>query len=298
MTTQFYGVSTALVTPLRNGAVDFASLEKLIQFQIDGGIDGLVAVGTTGESPTLSHEEHAEVISAVASLTAGRVPVLAGTGSNSTTEAVMLTARAHGTPGVSGMLVVAPYYNKPNPEGLFRHFSSIAESTDKPIILYSIPGRCGIEIDIGTCVRLRDRFPHVLGIKEAGGNALRVGELRTALGPDYLILSGDDNLTLPFMAYGAQGVISVASNLVVAPLVEMVKLALGNDFARAQAIALRHFSLCRTLFCEPNPVPIKTALALTGLIASSEVRLPLVPLAPASHQVLTHDLQALGLLPR
>lgn len=295
-TKQFFGVSTALVTPFRENRVDFASLERLVQHQVANGINGLVAVGTTGESPTLDHHEHQDVIAAVASLAGERVPVVAGTGSNSTAEAVELTRRAHETPGVAAMLAVAPYYNKPNAEGLFRHFAAMAEATDKPIILYSIPGRCVIEIDIATCARLREAYPHVLGIKEAGGRSLRVAELRTALGEDYLILSGDDVLTLPFMAYGAQGVISVASNLVVKPLVDLCALALANDFAGARVLAARHFPLFQSLFCEPNPVPIKAALTWCGLIDSCEVRPPLAPLAIATEARLRQDLNELGLL--
>lgn len=297
-TNQFFGVSTALATPFKEGRVDFASLERLVAHQLAGGINGLVAVGTTGESPTLDHHEHHEVIAAIAEMAGAKVPVIAGTGSNSTTEAVALTKQAHETPGVSAMLAVAPYYNKPNAEGLYRHFAATAEATDKPIILYSIPGRCGIEIDIGTCVRLRENYPHVLGIKEAGGRAVRVGALRDALGEDYLILSGDDILTLPFMAYGAQGVISVASNLVVADLVAMCAQALGNDFAAARQIGQRYFQLFQTLFCEPNPVPVKTALQRCGIIESAEVRSPLAPLSETSQKRLDGDLRSLGLLER
>ncbi len=230
------GAITALVTPFRNGEVAYDDLRKLVEYQIKGGIDGLVPVGTTGESPTLSHEENIEVVRAVVEAARGRVPVVAGTGSNSTAEAVELTRLAHAA-GADAMLVVAPYYNKPAPEGLFRHFAAIADTTDRPIILYSIPGRCGIEIGVPVIERLRARYRHVRWIKEAGGSVDRVDQLKQALGSDVTVLSGDDSLTLPFMAVGAEGVISVASNLMVREISRMVREALANDFAAAPQVA-------------------------------------------------------------
>ncbi len=275
----FSGVSTALVTPMTpEGAVDWASLEALVEQQISEGIQGLVAVGTTGESPTLSHDEHAEVIQRVMQVANGRVPVIAGTGSNSTQEAVELT-RAADAIGVDAMLQVAPYYNKPTQEGLFRHFSAVAEATERPIILYSIPGRCVIDISNDTCLRLYEQHPHVLGVKEAGGSCDKVSDLRLRAGEDYLILCGDDGLTLPFIAAGAEGVISVASNWLAAELVEMVRLARGGDLQAARAIHLRCYPLFRDLFIEPNPVPVKALLKESGLIASDACRPPLYPLS-------------------
>lgn len=294
-TRTFNGLHTALITPFTDGKVAFESLRKLVRWQIDEGIDGLIAVGTTGESPTLDHKEHSAVIAAIAEEVNGKVPVLAGTGSNATDEAVALTAEADKQDGVSGMLVVAPYYNKPSQEGLFRHFSAIAEATAKPVVLYSIPGRCGIEIGIETCARLRDKYPHVLGIKEAGGNVDRVARLRRLLGQDYLILCGDDSLTVPFMSYGATGVISVASNLVVRELSQIVKLGLANDFAAAREIALRLYPLFTDIFLEPNPVPIKFLMKQCGLIDSDEVRLPLSPLTDATRERLLLTLKDAGL---
>ncbi len=294
-TTSFYGVHTALVTPMRDGEVAYDDLDKLIQSQVESGINGIVAVGTTGESPTLNHAEHSEVIRRVASLAGSKVPVLAGTGSNSTTEAVSLTRDADKTEGVAGMLQVAPYYNKPSQEGLFRHFSAVAEATDKPIILYSIPGRCGISIGVETCARLYEAYPHVCGIKEAGGSSERVAELVQALGPDYLILSGDDSLTLPFMSFGAKGVISVASNLVVGDLVKMVKLALDGDYVGAEKLSRAYYPLFKTLFIEPNPVPVKFAMHRAGMISSPEVRLPLCEMAGSSVAELEDVLKALEL---
>ncbi len=292
-TTQFYGVHTALITPFRDGKVAFDDLESLVQFQIQEGINGLVAVGTTGESPTLDHSEHMDVIRAMARTTAGRVPLLAGTGSNSTTEAVSLTKAADSS-DVDGILVVAPYYNKPSQEGLFRHFSAVAEATAKPIILYSIPGRCGIEIGVETTARLHEKYPHVLGIKEAGGSCEKVSSLVEKLGPEFLILSGDDSMTLPFMSLGAKGVISVASNLIVGDLVQMVDMALRNDFGEARQIHNKYHRLFRDLFIEPNPVPVKTALAKAGRIHSDEVRLPLCEMEGETRARLLDTLKSLG----
>src|SRR5882757_2475227 len=226
------GTITALVTPFKHHQVAYDDLAKLVAHQVKGGINGLVPVGTTGESPTLSHEEHMDVIRATIQYARGRVPVIAGTGSNSTHEAVELTKLSHDA-GADAMLVVAPYYNKPSPEGVFRHYAAIAEATDRPIILYSIPSRCGIEISVPVVERLRARYAHVRTIKEAGGSVDRVDQLKQAMGSDITVLSGDDSLTLPFMAAGAEGVISVASNLYVREVGKMVQLALANDFAKA-----------------------------------------------------------------
>ena len=279
---QFCGVHTALITPLKEQAVAYDDLEKLVSKQIEDGIDGLVAVGTTGESPTLTHAEHHDVIEAIAKTAAGRVPVLAGTGSNSTNEAISLTKNADATEGVSGMLQVAPYYNKPSQEGLFRHFSAIAEHTRKPIILYSIPGRCGIEISVDTCARLYEAHPHVCGVKEAGGSPEKVSQLRQKLGEDYVILSGDDSMTLPFISCGAQGVVSVASNLLVKDLCRMVEAAMRDERQIAQALHHKYFDFFKTIFIEPNPVPMKYVLHKLGIIQSPEVRLPLCEMTDAS----------------
>ena len=289
----FTGTITALVTPFRRGQVDYASLKKLVADQIKGGIDGLVPVGTTGESPTLSHEEHLDVIRAVIADAAGRVPVIAGTGSNSTAEAIELTKLSHAA-GADAMLVVAPYYNKPSPEGLFRHFCAVADATDRPIILYSIPGRCGIEIGVPVVARLRAKYSHVRWIKEAGGSVDRVDQLKQALGRDITVLSGDDSLTLPFMALGAEGVISVASNLFVREIGQMVRLALAGDFVKAQKIHRKLYPIFKALFIEPNPVPIKLAVERAGLISSAEVRSPLCEMNAASAKLLRQVLVAVG----
>jgi 4-hydroxy-tetrahydrodipicolinate synthase len=286
------GTITALATPFRKGQVAYDDLKKLVTHQIRGGINGLVPMGTTGESPTLSHEEHMDVIRYVIAEARGRVPVIAGTGSNSTTEAIELTTRAHEA-GADAMLVVAPYYNKPSQEGLFRHFSAIADATDRPIILYSIPGRCGIEISVPVIERLRKKFRHVAWVKEAGGSVDRVDQIKQAVGNEVTVLSGDDSLTLPFMAVGAEGVISVASNLYVREISQMVKLALADDYAAARKIHRRLYPAFKTLFIEPNPVPIKEALARAGIIGSAEVRAPLCDMTAANARVLDKVLASL-----
>jgi len=289
---QLTGTITALVTPFRDGRISYEDLKKLVAYQIKCGIDGVVPVGTTGESPTLNWEEHMDVIRFVIAEARGRVPVIAGTGSNSTHEAVELTRLSHDA-GADAMLVVAPYYNKPSQEGLFRHFSAIADATDKPIVLYSIPGRCGIEISVGVVERLRAKFKHVAWIKEAGGSVDRVDQLKQALGGDLVVLSGDDSLTLPFMAVGAEGVISVASNLYAREIGRMVKLALADEFAKAAKIHRTLYPAFKTLFIEPNPVPIKVALQRAGIIHSAEVRSPLCDMSAANAEVLEQMLAKL-----
>lgn len=287
------GAITALVTPFKNEAVAFDDLRKLVEFQIKSGIHGLVPVGTTGESPTLSYDEHMDVIRAVIETTRKRVPVIAGTGSNSTHEAVELTRKSHDA-GADAMLVVAPYYNKPSQEGLFRHFSAVAEETDRPIILYSIPGRCGIEISVPVVERLRRKYSHVAWIKEAGGSVDRVDQLKQALGKDLTVLSGDDSLTVPFMSVGAEGVISVASNLLPKEIAQLAELALQDEFAKAAKLHRKLYPVFKSLFIEPNPVPVKTALARAGRIDSAEVRSPLCEMTKANEQALIAALTGIG----
>ena len=285
------GTLTALVTPFRQEKVAYDDLRALVNFQLKCGIDGLVPAGSTGESATLSHEEHMDVVRCVIETVAKRVPVVAGTGSNSTQEALELTRLAHAA-GADAMLVVAPYYNRPTQEGLFRHFARIAEETDRPIVLYSIPSRCGVEIGVPVVERLRKKFPNVCYIKESGGSVDRVDQLKLALGRDLVVLSGDDALTLPFMAVGAEGIISVASNLLPRELVKLSHLALAGDYPAATRLHRRLYPLFKALFVETNPVPIKTALAMAGRIGSPEVRLPLCELSSASLDVLQRALTA------
>lgn len=294
-TNQFSGVFTALATPMQGGEVAYADLEKLVAHQLEGGINGLVSVGTTGESPTLTTSEHIEVIRATVQAASGKVPVYAGTGSNSTDEAVSLTREAEQA-GADGFLVVAPYYNKPSQEGLFQHFAKIAECTERPIILYSIPSRCGIEISVDVTARLYERYPHVCCMKAAEGSCEKVTEYVRSLGNEYAVMSGDDGLTLPFMSAGATGVISVASNLVVAPLVQMVQAANQNDYATARTTFLKYFPFFKAIFLEPNPVPIKYALRRAGIIASDDVRLPLSSITEETCAKLDPILRELGLV--
>ncbi len=292
MSENFYGVLTAMVTPFQEGEVDWKGLDSFTEWQIQQGIQGLVPVGTTGESPTLNHEEHLQVVHRVVDKAAGRVPVIAGTGSNSTREAVAMTKLAHDA-GVDGMLVVTPYYNKPSQEGLFQYFGAIAEETDKPIVLYSIPGRCVIEIEIDTLIRLREKYPHVNYIKEAGGKTERVCEIRQALGDDMSILSGDDSLTLPFTSVGAKGVISVASYLMPRPVVNMVKAATENDMAKATELNEQLYPLFVNLFVEPNPVPVKTAMKDANLIKTADVRRPLCAISDNNYQLVSETVKEL-----
>lgn len=286
------GTITALVTPFSRGHVDTDGLKKLVKAQLRGGVNGLVPMGTTGESPTVSHEEHMDVVSTVIETVAGKVPVIAGAGSNSTREAEALTARAHEA-GADAMLAVAPYYNKPSQAGLFLHFSRMAEQTDRPIVLYSIPSRCGIEIGVDTVVKLRAKYPHVAHIKEAGGSVDRVDQLKAAMGNDITVLSGDDSLTLPFMSVGAEGVISVASNFLPRDVSRLVQAASANDFAKAAKIHRRLYPLFKALFVEPNPVPVKFAMQQAGMIATTDVRAPLCKLSAAGRKVLNAALTSL-----
>lgn len=287
----FTGTITALVTPFRAGGVAYDDLRRLVDFQIKRGVNGLVPVGTTGESPTLSQDEACEVIRCVIAQARGRVPVIAGTGSNDTKKAVAMTAFAHEA-GADGMLVVAPYYNRPTQEGLFGHFCAVAEATDRPIVLYSIPGRCGIEISVGVIERLRARYAHVNHVKEAGGTVDRVDQILQACGDSVTVLSGDDPLTVPFMSVGAKGVISVASNLLPREVTKLTALALKGDFAKARALHRKLYPVFKTIFIESNPVPVKAAMARAGLIGSDEVRAPLSPLTEASRRTLFAVLDA------
>jgi 4-hydroxy-tetrahydrodipicolinate synthase len=291
----FRGTYTALVTPFRDGEVDAAALEKLIEGQISAGITGVIAVGTTGEAPTLSHDEKEQVIRLTVEIAHGRCQVLAGTGSYSTKEAIAATTRAEKL-GVDGALIVAPYYNKPSQEGLFRHFQQIARSTSLPIMLYNIPGRCGVDIAAETVERLAYDCGNVVSIKEASGSVDRVSDLRVRMPEAFTILSGDDGLTLPFLAAGAVGVVSVASNLLPAEVVMLVDSFRRGDIATAQQLHARLRGIFKDLFIEPNPVPVKTALAWRGEM-SAEVRLPLCEMSAANESRLRKTLEEFEQLP-
>ena len=290
----FEGTYTALVTPFVNDRVDEEAFARLVDEQLAAGVNGIVPTGTTGESPTLDHAEHNHVIELAVKLARGRCKVIAGTGSNSTTEAISLTVEAEKA-GADAALLVAPYYNKPSQEGLFLHYCKIAEATKLPLILYSIPGRCGVEIAVETVARLAQACANIVAIKEAGGTVERVSALRSALPEEFVIVSGDDSLTLPFIAAGARGVISVASNLVPQQVVELVRTALAGRFEEARRMHLRFYPLFKDLFIETNPVPIKKALALAGKIRA-DVRLPLCQMSPANAQRLEATMRSLGLL--
>src|SRR5271170_4845203 len=290
----FTGTYTAIVTPFRGGQLDEDALERLIKLQIKGGVDGIVPVGTTGESPTVNSEEHIRVVALSVKFAAGKIKVLAGTGSNATTEAIHLTQEAEKA-GADGSLQVAPYYNKPTQEGLYQHFKAIAKATKLPIVLYSMPGRCGIEIAVETVKRLAADCKNIVGIKESGGSCDRVSQLRATLGPNFKILSGDDSLTLPFMAVGANGVVSVASNVIPKEVSQMVHAFARGDAKRAMALHARYYPLFKDLFIETNPTPVKAALAMMKII-EEEYRLPLVPMNPKNWDALRTTLKRCGVL--
>ena len=290
----FAGTYTALVTPFHKGRVDEGAYQKLIRDQVRGGVDGIVPVGTTGESPSLGFAEHIWVIELAVRAAKGRVKVLAGTGANSTAEAIHLT-RAAEAAGANGSLQVTPYYNKPSQEGLFQHFKKIARATRLPIILYSIPGRCNIAIEVPTVQRLAKACKNIVGIKEAGGDADRVSQLRAALGQAFTILSGDDALTLPFMAVGAEGVISVASNIIPRQIAKMVNAFAAGKAAEALKLHQKYYPMFRDLFIETNPVPTKAALAMLGRCAE-EYRLPLCKMSAANRAQLARTLKDCGVL--
>ena len=284
----FKGTFTAVVTPFRNGTVDFSALEKLIEAQIAAGITGIVAVGTTAESPTLTHDEKHEIIERTIKIAKGRCQVIAGAGTNSTGDSIEAAKFAEKA-GADGALLVAPYYNKPSQEGLFRHFKAIAEATKLPVMLYNIPGRCGVDIAADTVLRLAQSCPTIVSIKEASGSVDRVAELRRRLPEKFTILSGDDGLTLPFMSVGAAGVVSVASNLFPSELCSLVRACEAGDFKSAENLHRRMGAIFKDLFIEPNPVPAKTALAWRGAI-SFEVRLPLCEMTDANQARLRKTL--------
>ncbi len=292
---KYQGLYTAIITPFKNNEVDYDALKALVEAQIAAGVDGVVPVGTTGESPTLTHSEHMEVIRRTIEFADGRCQVIAGTGSNSTVEAIEMTKEAAAM-GADGTLQVCPYYNKPSQEGLYQHFKAIAESTDLPVLLYSIPGRSVIEISVDTVARLAADCPTIVAIKEAGGSVERVNQLVQALPADFSILSGDDGLTVPFISCGAVGLVSVTSNVAPAEMKELVTAALSGDGNRALELQKKYYPLMKGLMSlDTNPVPIKAALALRGDI-SWEIRLPLVPLAPEKHDKLAQLLRQFSLM--
>jgi 4-hydroxy-tetrahydrodipicolinate synthase len=285
MSARFQGSFVALVTPFKNGKVDEAKVH---------GTDGLVPCGTTGESPTLSHDEHKRLVELVVEAARGRIPVVAGTGSNSTAEAIDLTRHAERA-GATGALVVNPYYNKPTQEGLYRHFRAVAESVAFPTIVYNIQGRTAVNVETATLARLVRDVPNVLGVKEASGSLDQMSQVIAACGPDFSVLSGDDNVTLPLLAIGGHGVISVIANLVPRETAEMVRAALDGDWKRARELHYRLFPLARAAFIETNPIPIKEAMAMAGML-EPEFRLPMCPLSDANRERLRAVLAPYALL--
>lgn len=286
------GVYTAIITPFtRNGSVDYRKFEELIEAQIAGGVSGIVPVGTSGESPTLSMDEHSKVISTAVKVASGRCFVMAGSGANSTAEAVELTKRAKAD-GADCSLQVTPYYNKPTQEGLYRHFSTVADTCGLPIVLYNVPGRTGVPIAVETIVRLV-KNANVLGVKEAGGSVDRVSEILNACETD--VMCGDDSLTLPMMSVGAKGVISVASNLIPKEMRQLCDCCANGDYAGARAIHRKYYNLFKHLFLESNPIPIKAAMAMAGMI-EEEYRLPLCPMQLKNREILAQTMKACGLV--
>lgn len=287
------GTITALVTPFaKDGSVDYGKLKELVEAQVAGGVEGICPVGTTGESPTLDHDEHHKVIEKVVEFAAGKVKILAGTGANSTAEAISLTKAAIAMGGCDACLQVTPYYNKPNAEGLYRHFSTVAD-LGLPVVLYNVPGRAGKEIPVDVVARLV-KHPNVIAIKEAAGSVERVNAIK-AVAPDFTVLSGDDSLALPMISVGAEGVISVASNVIPRETSDMIRAALAGDFASARAAHMKYYPLFRTLFIDTNPVMVKEALWLLGRI-ERVFRLPLCETTDANLEAMRSVLAKVGLL--
>jgi 4-hydroxy-tetrahydrodipicolinate synthase len=289
----FEGVLTAMVTPFRNGSIDESALRDLVERQIEAGVDGLVPCGSTGESATLSHAEHRRVVEIVVQATRGRVVVVAGTGSNSTREAIELTQHAKEA-GADGALLISPYYNKPTQEGIVLHYAEIARATSFPLLVYNVPGRTASNILPATTARLAD-IPQVVGIKESCGDLPQLSEVIARCPDDFTVLSGDDVLTLPLLAIGGSGVISTSSNVAPSAMVGLVRAFRAGDLAEARRFHYRLLPLFQVLFCETNPIPVKAALALMGVIGP-EIRLPLTPLGEANRERLQVVLKELGLL--
>ena len=289
----FRGVLTALVTPFRDGEVDEPALRDLVEWQIEAGVDGLVPCGSTGEAATLSHPEHRRVVDVVVEAARGRVPVVAGTGSNNTREAVELTLHARDA-GADGALLISPYYNKPTQEGIVLHYAEVARQTRFPLVVYNIPGRTGSNLLPTTVARLAD-LDHVVGVKEACGDLGQIGQLIAQCPAEFAVLSGDDALTLPMLALGGSGVISTSSNVAPAEMVALLRAFEAGDLSGARRLHVGLLPLFDALFCETNPIPVKAALALLGR-CGPEIRLPLTPLAQASREALQAVLKDQGLL--
>jgi len=292
----FHGTGTALVTPFRtDGSLDEPTLRSLVQRQLDAGINFLVPCGTTGESPTLSHAEHLRVVEITLELAKGKVPVLAGAGGYNTIEVIAL-ARQLKSLGADGILSVTPYYNKPTQEGLYQHFKAIASAVDLPIILYSVQGRTGVNVEPATVLRL-SQIENIVGIKEASGNINQMGAILRQVPADFLVLSGDDSLTLPLLALGGHGLVSVASNEIPAEMTRLVQAARSGDFVEARRLHYRYLPLMDINFIESNPIPVKAAMAEMSLLQPTW-RLPLVPPKPENQERIRTVLESLNLVER
>jgi 4-hydroxy-tetrahydrodipicolinate synthase len=289
----FKGAIVAIVTPFKNGKVDEGKLRELIEFQIANGTDGIVPCGTTGESPTLSHEEHDRVIEITVDAVGKRVPVIAGTGSNSTAEALRLTKHAHEV-GADGALMVCPYYNRPTQEGLYQHYKFIAENVSIPIIVYNIPGRTGVNLLPDTLARLA-KIPNIVGTKEASGSLKQMHDVISLCGPDFAVLSGDDFFTYPLLCLGGHGIISVVSNVAPADMAGLVDAFAAGDLKKAKDLHFKMVPLIDSLFIETNPVPVKAALAMMGKI-DYEVRLPLEKMSEGNYEKLKKVMITYGLI--
>jgi 4-hydroxy-tetrahydrodipicolinate synthase len=294
MSQTFQGSFVAMVTPFRNGKVDEAKLRELVEFHITHGTDGLIPCGTTGESPTLSHDEHHRVVELVIEAARGRIRVVAGTGSYSTSDAIEMTKHAERV-GAAGALVVNPYYNKPTQEGLYRHFRAVAESVAIPILVYNIQGRTAINVETDTMARLARDVKNIVGVKEASGSLDQMSQVIAACGPDFSVLSGDDNITLPLLAIGGCGVVSVIANIVPRETADLVHAALDGDWKRARDLHFRLFPLARAAFLETNPIPIKEAMAMAGML-EPEFRLPMCRMSDANREKLRAILKPYGLI--
>ncbi len=289
----FRGAIPALVTPFRDGEVDEPAFRALVERQIGAGVHGLVPVGTTGETATLSHDEHRRVVERCVEVSAGRVPVIAGAGSNSTDEAIELTRHAKAI-GAAAALVVAPYYNRPSQEGIYQHFAAINAAVQLPVVLYNVPSRCGVDMSNDTVARLA-KLPNVVGIKDATGDMARPSVMRLTCGDDFTLLSGDDPTTLGYIAHGGHGCISVTCNVVPEPFVALVEASMAGDFATARSFQDRLIGLHRGLFFDASPAPTKYALARLGL-CTEDVRLPITPCAEAVRPQVEEAMRAAGAL--
>lgn len=290
----FKGSIVAIATPFKNGKVDEPTLKKLVEFQIKSGTNGIVPCGTTGESPTLNNEEHEHVIDVCIQTAKGRVPIIAGTGSNSTAEAVALTQHAKKM-GADGVLQVSPYYNKPTQEGLYRHFKAVSECSSLPIILYNIAGRTAVNIEPTTVARLARDCKNIVGVKEASGSIDQMQTTRMLCPKDFILLSGDDALLLPILSIGGSGVISVAANIVPKDILKIISSFTAGKIDEAQKAHYKLLPLLKSLFIETNPIPVKAAMALMGL-CSEEIRLPLCEMSRSTHEILKQALKDYGLI--